>query len=1181
MPATDNISLEQPAGTGTGQGPCFVHLNLHSEFSLEDSTVRIPALMHKLAEQGAVAVAMTDINNLFAAVKFHKAAIKAGIKPIFGADLQVLPEDKTLSPYFLTLLVQDATGYLNVSELITRAHQEGYHAGKPHIHESWLANRHQGLIAISRNLDSDIGQLIASKKIEQASERVKKWRQLFGDRFYLGMARIGRSGEAWHNKALHWLAARHQVPLVATNDVRFLHEDDYNAHEARVCIRSGHVLADPRRTTPYTRQQCLCSSEEMAKRFEDIPAALQNSVEIAKRCNFQFEYGTYYLPDFPVPDGVSIGDYLRQTSHEHLQQRLQTRGMARGYSQEDYRQRLENELDVIISMGFPGYFLIVADFIRWSRENRIPVGPGRGSGAGSLVAYVLGITDLDPLQYDLLFERFLNPERVSMPDFDIDFCMERRDEVIEYVSRTYGADKVCQIVTFGSLSAKAVIRDAGRVLGYPYPVVDGIAKLVPNDLGITLAKALDQSEEFRLRKETDEEAEEIIELAMKLEGLTRNVGKHAGGVVIAPQRLTHFCPLYQEAADGSPVSQFDKNDVEDIGLVKFDFLGLRTLTIIDWALRDINARRPEDDPVDISCIPLDDEATFDLLRHCRTTAVFQLESRGMKELIAKLQPNNFEEIIALVALFRPGPLDSGMVDTFVDCKHGRRPVEYPHPDLKEILEPTYGVMVYQEQVMQIAQVLAGYTLGAADILRRAMGKKKPEEMEKQRAIFVKGAVQRGVDPKVADDIFSLMEKFAGYGFNKSHSAAYALLAYQTAWLKTHFPTEFMAAVMSADMDSTDKLVHVIEDVRAMGLKLLPPDINQSRYKFAPADDGSILYGLGAIKGVGQAAIENILHQREQAGPFTSLLDFCSRVDLHKVNRKTLEALIASGAFDSLHDNRRALLKGLDQVLKAAAQRNQDAASGQIDMFGLGAGSSGGAMETPAACFQLPPVAEFDDNEKLFAERDVLGHFISGHPVARYQQWLQPLVTCALADVQKKAGPAGSGMENGKSGHRPRMDVVLGGLITQINRRSEKMATVVLEDTTGRMDVTFFGDTLREFGDILVKDELVVVTGSAGMDRFTGRLQVRAQEVMSLNDAVALFCHRILFRINHDANALKDLQALFAKHGKGKAQVYIQVHHGEAETQLRLGPDWKIRPSLRLLTEALRMPSITHVAIRGQ
>jgi len=1123
---------------------------------------------------------MTDINNLFAAVKFYKAACKAGIKPVFGADVQVLPDDDTLQPYFLTLLVQDNTGYVNLSELITRAHQDGYHQGRPHIRESWLRANHTGLIAISRNLDSDIGQHIAARKMDQASERVSYWKNLFGDRFYLGIARIGREGEDWHNQAVRWLAATQQVPLVATNDVRFLHESDYNAHEARVCIRSGHVLADPRRKTPYTRQQYLRSAEAMAEQFSDLPEALENSVEIARRCNFGFEFGTYYLPDFPVPEGESIESYFRRTSHEHLEKRLQERGLAKDFNAEDYLKRLDEELDVIISMGFPGYFLIVADFIQWSKNNDIPVGPGRGSGAGSLVAYALGITDLDPLQYDLLFERFLNPERVSMPDFDIDFCMERRDEVIDYVSRTYGADKVCQIVTFGSLSAKAVIRDTGRVLGYPYPVVDGIAKLVPNDLGITLAKALDESDEFRLRKETDEEAEEIVELAMKLEGLTRNVGKHAGGVVIAPERLTRFCPLYQEAGGDSPVSQFDKNDVEDIGLVKFDFLGLRTLTIIDWALRDINAGREEAQCVDISQIPLDDEATFDLLRHCRTTAVFQLESRGMKELIAKLQPNNFEEIIALVALFRPGPLDSGMVDTFVDCKHGRKPVVYPHPDLEEILRPTYGVMVYQEQVMQIAQVLAGYTLGAADILRRAMGKKKPEEMEKQREIFVKGATERGVDPKVAGDIFSLMEKFAGYGFNKSHSAAYALLAYQTAWLKAHYPTEFMAAEMSADMDSTDKLVHVIEDVRKMGLKLLPPDINQSRYKFMPAADGSIIYGLGAIKGVGQAAIENILQQRESAGPFTSLLDFCSRVDLHKVNRKTLEALILSGAFDCLHSNRRAMLKGLNQVLKAAAQRNQDAASGQIDMFGLGGGSAGPASAgLGTACFELPGVSEFEDNEKLFHERNALGHFISGHPVAKYQNWLQPLVTCTLAALQDKVLPAAQNA-TGKKAYVPRLDVILGGLITSVNRRSEKMATIVLEDTTGTTDVTFFGDALQEFEDLLVKDELVVVQGSAGMDKFTGRLQVRAQQVLNLNDAVALFCDRILIRLNDDSAAIEDLRALFDKHGKGKARVYVQINNQETATQLRLGPEWKIRPSLNLLTDAVQLPHISHIAIRG-
>ncbi len=1154
--------------------PNFVHLNVHSEFSLEDSTVRIGALMEKLVNQGAVAVAMTDINNLFAAVKFHKAAVKAGIKPIFGADVLVLPEESsTLEPFFISLLVQNRRGYLNLSELLTRAHQEGYHQGRPHVHEKWLHTYHEGLIAISRNLDSDIGQCIMDHKMDQATERIGKWREVFGDRFYLGMARIGREGEEWHNQAICWLAASLQIPLVATGDVRFLHPDDFNAHEARVCIRSGHVLADPHRKTPYTREQYLRSGQDMAASFTDVPQAIENSVEIAKRCNFQFEYGTYYLPDFPVPEGETIESHIRQLSHRRLRQRLETRGLAKNFTEDDYRRRIDEELEVIINMGFPGYFLIVADFIQWSRDNHIPVGPGRGSGAGSLVAYVLGITDLDPLQYDLLFERFLNPERVSMPDFDIDFCMERRDEVIDYVARKYGADKVCQIVTFGTLSAKAVIRDAGRVLGYPYPVVDGIAKLVPNDLGMTIAKALEESAEFRSRRETDEEAEEIIDLAMKLEGLTRNVGKHAGGVVIAPKRLTHFCPLYQETG-GGPVSQFDKNDVEDIGLVKFDFLGLRTLTIIDWALRDINARLDESQQVDIARIPLDDEDTFDLLRHGRTTAVFQLESRGMKELITKLQPNNFEEIIALVALFRPGPLDSGMVDTFVDCKHGRRPVEYPHPDLKDILEPTYGVMVYQEQVMQIAQVLAGYTLGAADILRRAMGKKKPEEMEKQRAIFVEGATRRGVDEGKAQEIFTLMEKFAGYGFNKSHSAAYALLAYQTAWLKSHFPTEFMAAVLSADMDNTDKLVPVIEDVRAMGLKLLPPDINQSRYKFTPAENGEIIYGLGAIKGVGQAAIESILRQREISGPFTSLLDFCSRVDLHKVNRKTLEALILSGAFDCLHGHRRAMLEGLDQVLKAAAQRNQDAASGQIDMFGLGTQ----VADLGAGGFELPSVAEFDEDEKLFAERDVLGHFISGHPVARYRSWLDPLVTCTLADLQHRSLVVDA-KDAGKTSASSRLDVVLGGLIVRVSRRSEKMATIVLEDTTGNMDVTFFGDVLQEFGELLNKDRIVVVQGSAGLDKFTGRLQVRAQQVLSLNEAVARYCRRILIRLHDHPDAWKDLKKLFAAHGKGHALVYVQISNDSRAVQLRLGDEWKIRPSLALLTDALSMPHVTRVAIR--
>src|SRR2546421_503957 len=774
----------------------FVHLRLHTEYSLIDSVVRVPELVNAVAEAGMAAVAVTDQSNLFAMVKFYREALARGVKPIVGVDLTIRDGGERQQASKIALLCQSQTGYRNVTRLVSRAYLEGQQRGVPMIDRSWLSPRElEGLLALSCAMEGDVGRALVNAREQEAERALDQWLALFPDRFYIELQRLGRPDEESYIAAAVALAARRGVPVVATNDVRFLRSDDFESHEARVCIHDGALLTDSGRVRRYSHQQYLRAPQEMAALFADVPEALANSVEIARRCSLILKLGEVRLPKYPLPSGVGTEDFLREQAARGLAQRLaQQAGTAPAGR---YHERLRSELDVICQMGFAGYFLIVADFIHWARANGVPVGPGRGSGAGSLVAYSLGITDLDPLKYDLLFERFLNPERVSMPDFDIDFCMDGRDRVIEYVAHKYGRERVSQIITYGTMAAKAVVRDVGRVLGMSYGYVDRIAKLIPFELGITLEDALAKEPELNKLYESEDEVRNLIDLARSLEGLTRNAGVHAGGVVIAPSVLTDFAPLYRDDSGGSVVTQFDKDDVEAAGLVKFDFLGLRTLTIIDRAVAIINrSRAPAGAPaLDIGALPMDDADTYTLLKSCRTTAVFQLESRGMKDLIRRLQPDCFEDIVALVALFRPGPLQSGMVDDFISRKHGKSdgPIHYPHPRLEPIPRPSSGGVLYQEQVMQIAQVLAGYTLRGADLLRRAMGKKKPEEMAKQRSVFVNGALERGARQELAAHIFDLMEKFAGYGFNKSHSAAYALLSYQTAYLKAHYPAEFMAA----------------------------------------------------------------------------------------------------------------------------------------------------------------------------------------------------------------------------------------------------------------------------------------------------------------------------------------------------------------------------------------------------
>ena len=1141
--------------------PRFVHLRLHTEYSLSDSVIRVPDLMEAVKAAGMPAVGVSDQGNLFALVKFYRDAQRAGIKPIVGADLRVREGDSGEAA-LITLLCCDHAGYLNLSALITRSYLEGQTRGQPMVERSWFTGRSSGLIALSGGREGDVGRALLAGREAEAHARLAAWRGLFPDRFYIELQRTGREQETEYLEAAVRIAAATGVPVVATNDVRFLGPDDFEAHEARVCIQQGRVLDDPRRPRHYSEQQYLKSPTEMAELFADLPEALENSVEIARRCNLKLELGKNYLPAFPVPEGYTTESYLRAEAEKGLKPRLAKvlakAGVKREETEKLYRDRLALELDVIIGMKFPGYFLIVADFCDWARHHGVPVGPGRGSGAGSLVAWCLGITDLDPIEYDLLFERFLNPERVSMPDFDVDFCMEGRDRVIDYVSERYGHARVSQIITYGSMAARAVVRDVGRVLGHPYGYVDKIAKLIPMELEITLDKALADVDELAQLYESDDELHALIDLAKRLEGLARNAGKHAGGVVIAPTELTDFTPLYCEAGGHHPVTQLDKDDVEAVGLVKFDFLGLRTLTIIDWAVRTINAQRAEqgEPPLDMGALPMDDVASYALLKRCQTTAVFQLESRGMRDLIGRLQPDRFEDIVALVALFRPGPLQSGMVDDFINRKHGKQKVDYPHPKLESILKPTYGVILYQEQVMQIAQVLAGYTLGGADLLRRAMGKKKPEEMAKQRSIFTEGAVKNGVDGALATYIFDLMEKFAGYGFNKSHSAAYALLSYQTAWLKAHYPAHFMAAVLSSDMDHTDNVVGFIHECRQIELTILPPDINHSDYKFTVADAETIRYGLGAIKGVGLAAIEGLLAERKANGPFKDLEDVCRRMDLQKVNKRVLEAMIRAGAMDGLGANRATLMAHLPEAMAMAQQHSRASEAGQNDMFGLAAPAP--AAEKSAAPLRALP--DWDEAERLRHENETLGLYLTGHPITRYIKELRHAAPESLGDLASESPPAQS--TTGERVYTPARNVTIAGLLIGIRKKGNRVI-LTFDDNTGRMEVVFFEDGFMKFRNVAQKDRILVVEGKFGYDDFNRAWRVNKVSDMYELDALREKRAARLDIVWDAATAGPDfadkLKALLKSHTGGRCAVWVHYHGDSGKAPIALGDAWRVHP----------------------
>ena len=1141
----------------------FIHLRVHSEFSLYDSTVRVKKLIAAAVDQQMPAVALTDQANMYALVKFYKSSMAAGLKPILGADLWLENPEDAYAPFRITALCQTPDGYLNLRELISRGFAHNQHGDFAVVKKQWLFEQNQGLIILAGGVQGDIGQTLLRGNLDQAEALLQDYQRVFTDRFYYEVQRTGREGEETIVQGGRLLCSRHQVPMVATNDVRFLAADDFEAHETRVAIGQGFALDDKRRPREYSNQQYFRSADEMAGLFHDIPSAITNTVEIAKRCSVEVLLGKYFLPDYPLPDGMEEDDFFRKISEVGLEQRLESilDKNAPDYAERrrPYDERLKFELDIIIQMGFPGYFLIVMDFIQWAKDNDIPVGPGRGSGAGSLVAYAQKITDLDPLEYDLLFERFLNPERVSMPDFDIDFCMEDREKVIAYVADNYGREAVSQIVTFGTMAARAVVRDVARAQGKSFGLADKLSKLIPGDPGMTLEKALANEAALEEFLNDDEEAQEIWEMAIRLEGIARQTGKHAGGVVIAPTKLTDFSPTACEVDGTGLVTQFDKNDVEDAGLVKFDFLGLRTLTIIDWALKTINKRqrRAGLPDIDINTIPLDDEASYKLLKAAQTTAVFQLESRGMKDLIRRLQPDNIEDMIALVALFRPGPLESGMVDDFINRKHGRAQVAYPHPDfqhesLKETLEPTYGVIVYQEQVMQIAQELAGYTLGGADMLRRAMGKKKPEEMAKQRDTFRDGAISQGVDPELAMKIFDLVEKFAGYGFNKSHSAAYAVVSYQTLWLKQHYPAPFMAAVLTSDMQNTDKVVTFFEECREMGLELVLPDVNQSQFGFTVNEQDAIVYGLGAVKGVGEGPIAAIIEARQAAGPFRDLFDFVERVDPRKLNKRVLEALVRCGAFDNLEHSvgRAVLMASIEDAMKSAGQSVANEAAGMMDLFGEAEESADTDVYE-----RHRRIREWSLKERLQGEKDTLGLFVTGHPFDEYEKEVRQLVPTKLSHIQEAKAPQ-----------------KLSGLVVDMrvmkNKRGENMCFVTLDDRSGRIEAALFSDVYEQVREVVAKDKVLVIEAMVSHDDYSGGLKATGRTAMEIHQARLTYAKAL--RVKVDGETLTDdlsrrLKTCLQPMQDG-CPVILDYRNRVAQCDIRLNDCWAINPTDEQLQE---------------
>jgi len=1157
----------------------FVHLRVHTEFSLVDGIARVKPLLQETVQQKMGSVAVTDVSNMFSLVRFYRQSYSFGVKPICGCDIWLENKDNLGCPSQLVLLCMNSNGYKNLMEIISDGFLHNQHHGKALIKMEWIFEKSEGLIVLSGGVKGSIGENLLSGDQVAATLLLKQYKEVFGNRFYLELQRTNRKDEDVYIKKVIKLAEEFNCPVVATNDVMFMEQHDFDAHEARFCIGQSRALDDPRRSKPYSDQQYFKSADEMCELFSDIPEAIENTVEIAKRCNIEVSIGETHLPDYPIPAGQTIDEYFRAISLEGLEERFlevfQADEEELDSKKQIYYDRLDFELKIIIKMGFPGYFLIVMDFIRWSKQNNIPVGPGRGSGAGSLVAYAQKITDLDPLKYDLLFERFLNPERVSMPDFDVDFCMDNRDRVIEYVAETYGRNAVSQIVTFGTMAAKAVVKDVARVQGKSYGLADKLSKMIPFEIGMTLSKAYGQESVLRDYIEGDEEAQEIWEMALKLEGITRNVGKHAGGVVIAPTKLTDFSPLYCDEEGQGLVTQYDKDDVEAVGLVKFDFLGLRTLTIVDRTIRMVNKRLSNEvgkQLISIRDIDLEDQPSYDLLKKMKTTAVFQLESRGMKDLIKRLQPDCFEDIVALVALFRPGPLQSGMVDNFIDRKHGREQVSYPdskyqHEWLEPILSSTYGIILYQEQVMNIAQVLAGYSLGEADVLRRAMGKKKPEEMEKQRSVFEDGAVSKGVDAELSMKIFDLVEKFSGYGFNKSHSAAYALVSYQTLWLKTHYPAEFMSAVLSSDMQNTDKVVMLLEECRHMDLEVTSPNVNSGDYMFEVNKDREIVYGLGAIKGLGRSSIESIVETRQEKGGFLDIFDFCKRLGTKKINKRGLESLVCSGALDEigpcpgrledLNVNRSILNISAADAIKAADQAMKAQDNGLTDLFGEVIVDSGVDVYENYHGRTI-----WTDKERLMGEKGTLGLYLTGHPIEEYEEEIRYFAKDKIVNLQPGCG-------------KIKVAGLIVSLRTMTNKRGGKMCFAFLDDRSARIEVSIFTEVFERVHHLLVKDNLVVVEGEVSLDEFSGSTRLVVQNVFSLmemRNKLAIACCIKLKSADLKDGFENDLQRLLSENS-GRIPVHIEYENYDVKAQMVLDSKWSVSLSdnfLNQLEESLNM-----------
>ncbi|MDC0964178.1 DNA polymerase III subunit alpha [Candidatus Pseudothioglobus singularis] len=1115
----------------------FVHLQCQSEYSVKNSLVRISNLIDSVKELGMQSVALTDDMSLFSAIKFYQKAINTGIKPIIGAKIALSFEE---SHYDVLLLCQNHEGYLNLSELISKAYLNEQGISIVSVTEEQLITHQKGLLMISSPASSDISKHLLSNNFEIAKKTALKWKSIFKDRYYMSVQRTERPSDESLLNLIIDLGLEVEVPIVATNDVQFIDKNDFEAHEARICIAEGGLLDDARRSKNFSNHQYLKTSKEMKLLFEDYPQVIENSSQIAKRCNLHFElFEKNYLPLFPTPDGMSIADFFSQESKKGLEVRL--KGLK--VDKKIYTERLNFELSVILEMDFPGYFLIVSDFIRWAKENGIPVGPGRGSGAGSLVAWALSITNVDPIEHDLLFERFLNPERISMPDFDIDFCTDRRDEVIAYVAEKYGSEKVSQIITYGTMAAKGVVRDVGRVLGHPYGFSDQISKMIPNELKMTLNKALVDSVELKSRYDSEESVSTLIDLSQDLEGIIRNVGTHAGGVVIAPSKISDFCPIYKGSDESDVVvSQFDKDDVEAVGLVKFDFLGLSNLTVMDKAIKIIANKGLSKELIDIDKLKLDDPQVFKLLQDCDTTGVFQLESEGMRGYLKKLKADCFEDIVAMLALYRPGPLDAGMVDDYIQVKHGAK-VRYPHQMLEEILKPTNGVFLYQEQVMKSAQIMAGYSLGGADILRRAMGKKKVEEMAQQREVFVNGASKKNIDEKKANEIFDLIDKFSGYGFNKSHSVAYAYISYQTAWLKAHFPAPFMAAVLSGVMDDTDRVAFTVGESKKKGIKVISPDINQSEYEFSINDIKTIIYGLGAIKGVGEALVNEIVLEREQNGNYLDIFDFCFRIEKKYLNRRAIEALIYAGAFDIFGIKRATLISTYPSAVRQAEQRQSDQSKGQSSLFSN--------VDSHIEYEKKYIKGDFLSFKNIMMyEKKVMGYYLDRHPTDWYKADLKSTVCTLPKDIV----------------FRNNRDVRILALISDIvyrNTRKGQMASITIEDAEKKINAAIFSQKLAQTSEQLVLDEVVVISGKINKD-FREQWQVVVDRIDSVDKVQLKFAKYLKIHLSQkNKNDYVELCSLLKEY-HGSCPVIIEYESEKSSGRIPLSEEFDVSLDRELL-----------------